>query len=72
MDISKTSDHIQIRIMIQNPGQEPLGSSKAPNQDLKYMDDLFTPKIKIESKYMNHGCIKEPGLYPNMDQISKP
>ena len=70
--ISKTSGHIQIKIKMPYLRKEPPVSSKAPNQDLKYMDDLFTPKIKIESKYMNHGCIKEPGLYPNMDQISKP
>ena len=47
--VSKTSDHIQIRIKIPNPSQEPPASSKAPNQDLKDMDVLCIFIIKIES-----------------------
>ena len=35
--VSKTNDHIQIKIKMPNPGQEPLASSKAPNEDLKDM-----------------------------------
>ena len=38
MGVSKTSDHIQIKIKIQNPSQEPAVSSKALNEDLKDMD----------------------------------
>ena len=49
MDVSKTSDYIQIKVKMANPSQEPPASSKAPNQDLKDMDVLCTFKIKIES-----------------------
>ena len=35
MEVLKTSDHIQIKIMIPNPRQEPPTPSKAPNQYLK-------------------------------------
>ena len=35
--VSKTSDHIKIRIKISNLSQEPPTSSKAQNQDLKGM-----------------------------------
>ena len=38
MGISKTSDHIQIKILY--PSQEPPVSSKAQNEDLKDMDVL--------------------------------
>ena len=34
-------------------------SSKAPNKDLKDMDVLYNFKIKIESKNVEHGCIKD-------------
>ena len=51
MDISKTSDYIQIKIKMPNPSQEPPVSSKAPNQDLKDMYVLCTFKIKIEPKF---------------------
>ena len=48
MDVSKTSDHIQTKIKMQNPSQEPLASSKAPNLRLKEMDVFCTIKIKIK------------------------
>ena len=47
MGISKTSDHIQIKIKMPNPGQDPQVSSEAPNQDFKDMDVLCTLKIKM-------------------------
>ena len=50
MDETKTSDHIQINIRVQNPRQEPPASSKVPYQDLKDMDVLCIFKIKIESQ----------------------
>jgi len=59
MGVSKTSYHIQIMIMMQNPSQEPPLSSKAANQELKDMDDLCTFKIKIESQNLEHLCIKD-------------
>ena len=49
MGISNTSDHIQIKIKMPNPSQEPPASSKAQNEDLKEMYVLCTFKIKIES-----------------------
>ena len=50
--VSNTSDHIQIKIKMPNPGQEPPASSNAYNQNLKDIDVLFTFKIKIESHIM--------------------
>ena len=57
--ISKTTDHIQIKIKIPNFSQETLVSSKAPNEDLKVMDVLFTFKIKLESQNSEDGHIKD-------------
>ena len=65
MGISKTNDHIQIKIKMQNPSQEPPVSSKAPNEDLKDMDVFSTFKIKIESQNLDHACIKDQWPYPN-------
>ena len=53
--VLKTSGHIQIKIKMPNPSQEPPASSKAPNQDLKDIDVLCTTKIKIESQNLDHG-----------------
>ena len=72
MGVRKASDHIQINIKMPNPSQEPPASSKAPNEDLKDMDVLFTFKIKIESQNSDHGYIKDPWSYPNQDQDAKP
>ena len=68
----KTRDHIQIKIKIQYPSQEPPASSKAPNEDLKDMDVLCTFKIKTESQNLDHGCIKDQWPYSNQDQGAKP
>ena len=59
MGISKTSNHIQIKIKMPNPSQEPPASSKAPNEDLKDMDVLCTFKIKIDSQNLAYGCTKD-------------
>ena len=72
MVVSNTSDHIQIKIKMPNLSQEPPASQKAPNQDLKDMDDLCTFKIKIESLNWDHECIKDHWPYPNPDQDAKP
>ena len=64
---SKTSDHIQIKIKIPNPSQEPPASSKAPNEDLKNTDVLCTFKIKLESKTLDYACIKDQELYQNQN-----
>ena len=57
--ISKTSDHIQIKIKMPNPGQEPSAPTKALNLDLKGMDVLYTFKIKIDIQNWEYGCIKD-------------
>ena len=56
---AKTSDHIQSKIKMLNLREEPTASCKAPNQDFKDIDVLYTFKIKIESQNLEHGCIKE-------------
>ena len=43
--VPKTNDHIQIKIKITNPSQEPPASPKAQNEDLKDMDVLGTIKM---------------------------
>ena len=58
MDVSKTSDHIQIKINIPNPSQKPQASSKATNQDLKDMDVLCVFKIEIENQNSELGGSK--------------
>ena len=52
MGVSKTNEHIQIKIKMPNAGQEPLASTKAPNQDLMDLDVLctFYNKNKIDSQ----------------------
>ena len=72
MGVPKTFDHIQIKIKMPNPSQEPPASSKAPNEDLKDMDFLCTFKIKIESQYSEHDFIKDKWLYPKQDLDPKP
>ena len=57
MSVSKTSDHIQIKIKMPNPSQKPPASSKASNQDLKDMDVLCTFKIKIQTKFRT--CVNQ-------------
>ena len=71
-DPRKVPDHIQIKIRMPNPSQEPPASSKTPNQDLKDMAVLCTFKIKIESQNLEYGCIKEQWPYTNQDQDAKP
>ena len=52
-------DHIQIKIQMPNPNQEPPVSSKAQNQNLKDTDVLCTFKIKLGSQNLKHRCIKD-------------
>ena len=59
MGVSTTRDHIQNKIKMPNPSQEPPASSRAPNKDLEDMDVLCTFKLKIESQKSDHGCIKD-------------
>ena len=83
MSVSKTSDHIQIKITMPNSSQEPPASSKAPNEDLNDMDVLCTFNFKIvkigimaKSETSDHIQIKikmpspkEEPLYPPKPQI---
>ena len=71
MAISKTSDHIEMKIKMPNPSQEPLAPTKAPYQDLKDMSILCTFKIKMESQNLEYRCIKDQLPYPNEDQDAK-
>ena len=59
MGVSKTIDHIQIKIMMPNPSQESQDSSQPQNEDLKDMDALCIFKMKIESQNSDHGYIKD-------------
>ena len=70
MGVSKTTDHIQIKIKMPNPSQEPPASSKAQNQDLNDMEVLCTFKTGIEPKF-GSSVIKDQGPYPNQDQDAK-
>ena len=72
MGVSKTRDNIQIKIKMPKPSQEPPASSKAPNKDFKDMDVLCTLKIKIECQNLDHGYVKDQGLYQNQDQDDIP
>ena len=57
--VSKGSDYVLIKNKMQNLSQEPPASSKAPNENLKDRDVLYTFKIKIETQNWDHGCIKD-------------
>ena len=46
--VSKTSDHIQIKIKMPNLSKEAAASSTGPNQYLKDMDALCTIKLLSE------------------------
>ena len=48
--VSKTSYLIQMKIKMPDPSNEPLASSKAPNQELMDTNALCILKIKIESQ----------------------
>ena len=67
-----TSDPIQVMIKFSDPSQDPPASSKASNQDLKDMGVLCTFKLSVESKILDHACIKPQWPQPNQDQDLKP
>ena len=50
MGVSKTSDHIQKKIKMPNPSQEPSASYKDPNEELWDMYILCNFKIKKITK----------------------
>ena len=55
MGVSKTSEHIQIKIKMPKPSQEPPVSSKAPYDDLKDMNVLCNFKINLAIKNFEYG-----------------
>ena len=59
MGVLKTNDHFKIMIKMLNPNQEPVVSSKSPNQDLKDMGVLCTFKNKMEGQNSEHWCIED-------------
>ena len=59
MDLTETSEYIQIKIKIPNPKKETPVSSKAPNQDYKDIVVLCIFKIKVESQNLEQGTIKD-------------
>ena len=61
MGVPKTSDHIQINIRMPNPSQEPLASSKNPNDDSKDMDVRWTFKIMKKAEIWKMGVSKTSG-----------
>ena len=75
MAVQKTIDHIQIKVQMPNPSQEPPASSKAPNQDLNDINVLCTFNIKIGSqnwiidisKTIDHIKIKIKMLNPSQE-----
>ena len=72
MGVTRTSDHIQIKIKIPNTSQEPPASSKGPKQDLKDRDVLCTFEIKIEGQNSEHECTIDQQPYANQDKAGKP
>ena len=50
MGVSKTSNHIQMKIKMPNPSQEPQASSKAQNKDVKDIYVFWTCKTKKGSQ----------------------
>merc|ERR1711954_413539 len=71
-NVSKTSDHIQIKIKMPNPNQEPPASSTAPNEDLKDMDDLCTFKIKLETKFGSWVCQRPVTIFQLSSRCQTP
>ena len=59
MGVSKTSDHIQVKVKMSNPSKETPASSKAPNQEFKDIYVLYNFKIKEEIANSEHGSTKD-------------
>ena len=73
MGISKTCDHIQINMKMPNPSQEPPASSKAPNEDSKATNVLYTFKFKLESQNLeNENEKKTSDLIPIKIKMPNP
>ena len=74
MGVSKTNDHIQIKIKMPNPSQEPPASSKAPNEELKEWIFFAPSKSRQRAKIWIKGisktsyCIQIKFKMPNPSQ----
>ena len=71
MVVSKTSDHLQIKIKMPNQSQVPPVSSKARYQDLKYMDILCKNQER-EQKLWNMGILKTSNYIQIQIKIHNP
>ena len=72
MGISKTNDHIQIKIKMPKPSQEPPASFKASNEDLKDLD-LFEPsKPRLRAKFWHMGVSTTGDHIKNKIKIPNP
>ena len=58
MGLSKTNDHIQIKIEMLNPSQEPQASSKAHKEDVRTWMFLAPLKSRWRAKIQNMGVSK--------------
>ena len=72
MGVPKTSDHIQIKVQMPNPSQEPPVSSNAPNEVSKDIDLLCTLKIKLESQKLEYRGIKDHCPYQIKIKMQNP
>ena len=74
MGVSKTNQHIQIKIKMPNHSQDPPVYSKAPNEDLEEVDVLCTWKSRKSNNIWNMGVsmtsehIKSKINMPNISQ----
>ena len=59
MGVSKTSDHIKIKIKMHDLSQETPAPIKAQNKDYKDIDVLCTLKIQMESQDLKHWFIED-------------
>ena len=72
MSVSKTSDHVQSKIKMLNPSQDPPVFSKVQIQDFNDMDVLCIIKTKKDSQNFEVACTKTQWPYPNQYQDAKP
>ena len=61
-----------LKFFSDNLSQEPPISSKAPNNDLRDMDDLCNFKVKMENLNLENECINQYQQHQNQDPNAKP
>ena len=72
MSVSRTSDHIQIKVKMPNPSKELQHPPMPKMGGLKGQGCSLLLQTMIESQNMEYGRIKDKWLYPNQDQDAKP